>query len=139
MDYAEGPEGCLKTVSSSPKSEPEPPRLSMWPRTLSARGHGRAPRKAPEKTGKEQPTFPGKVATLNSGTPCQWLRTATACSRPVCLSSSSMLFRQLWQTHRGISPRRFLTSFGMKSGGSFSPCNTSPFCEGPSSQPLRSR
>lgn len=80
-----------------------------------------------------------KEAALHSGVTCQLLPTATACSRPVCLSSSSMLFRQLWQTHRGISPRRFFTSFGMKSGGSFSPCNTSPFCEGPSSQPLRSR
>lgn len=101
------------------------------------RGHQRATSENREGTA-QQPDFV-QAALLHSGSSSQWLPTATACSGPVCLSSSSMLLRQLWQTHSGISPRRFFTSFGMKSGGSFSPCNTSPFWEGPSSQPLRSR
>lgn len=64
--------------------------------------------------------------------------TARACSCTARRSSSSTLFRQLWQIHSGISPRRFCTSVGTKSGGSLSPGETSPLWDGPP-QSLRSR
>lgn len=71
-------------------------------------------------------------------TPAPQPRTARACSCTARRSSSSTLFRQLWQIHSGISPRRFCTSVGTKSGGSLSPGETSPLWDGPP-QSLRSR